>query len=123
VVARAVLEDDGGRHRQDEGRHPGGARGNLGAKKIFIAGSDADASNINSVCEGKQTIEVLKDIKPLAEKAAEVALALSQNKPIEGATGKPPTIAIGVHLVTKDNAKAMIVDSGFHPAKAVPACK
>jgi D-xylose transport system substrate-binding protein len=96
---------------------------NLGAKKIFIAGSDADASNINSVCEGKQTIEVLKDIKPLAEKAAEVALALSQNKPIEGATGKPPTIAIGVHLVNKDNAKAMIVDSGFHPAKAVPACK
>ena len=32
-------------------------------------------------------------------------------------------IAIAVHLVTKDNAKAMIVDSGFHPAKAVPACK
>jgi D-xylose transport system substrate-binding protein len=99
--------------------------GNLGSKKIFIAGSDADASNINSVCEGKQTIEVLKDIKPLAEKAAEVALALSQNKPVEGtlANTKPPTIAIGVHLVTKDNAKAMIVDSGFHPAKAVPACK
>lgn len=97
--------------------------GNLGAKHIFIAGSDADASNINSVCEGKQTIEVLKDIKPLAEKAAEVALALSRGLPIEGATGKPPTIAIGVHLVTKDNAKAMIVDSGFHPAKAVPACK
>jgi len=96
---------------------------NLGSKKIFTAGSDADASNIEYVCEGKQTIEVLKDIKPLAEKAAEVALALTQNKPIEGATGKPPTIAIGVHLVTKDNAKAMIVDSGFHPAKAVPACK
>ncbi len=96
---------------------------NLGSKKIFTAGSDADAANIEYVCEGKQTIEVLKDIKPLAEKAAEVALELSQNKPIAGATGKPPTIAIGVHLVTKDNAKAMIVDSGFHPAKAVPACK
>jgi D-xylose transport system substrate-binding protein len=96
---------------------------NLGAKKIFIAGSDADAANIQSVCEGKQTIEVLKDIKPLAEKAAEVALALAQNKAVLGATGTPPTIAIGVHLVTKDNAKAMIVDSGFHAAKAVPACK
>jgi hypothetical protein len=32
-------------------------------------------------------------------------------------------IAIGVHLVTKDNAKLLLVDSGFHPAKAVPACK
>ena len=97
--------------------------GNLGAKKIFIAGSDADASNMNYVCEGKQTIEVLKDIKPLAEKAAEVALTLSQGKPLEGTTGKPPMFALPVVLVTKDNAKAMIVDTGFHAAKAVPACK
>ena len=97
--------------------------GGLGGKKIFTSGSDADASNINYVCEGKQTIEVLKDIKPLAEKAAEVALALSLGKPIEGATGKPPMIAIGVHLVTKENAKALLVDSGFHTSKAVPACK
>jgi len=97
--------------------------GNLASKKIFIAGSDADASNMNYVCEGKQTIEVLKDIKPLAEKAAEVALTLSQGKPVEGTTGKPPMFALPVVLVTKDNAKAMIVDSGFHAAKAVPACK
>lgn len=101
----------------------------LGDKKIFVAGSDADAANVNWVCEGKQTIEVLKDIKPLAEKAAEVAGALAQGKPMEPsagaerASGKPPTIAIPVHLVTKDNAKAMLVDSGFHPAKSVPACK
>ncbi len=95
---------------------------NLGAKKIFIAGSDADAANTNYVCEGKQTIEVLKDIKPLAEKAAEVALALSQGKPVEGTTGKPPTVAIPVHLVTKENAKALLLDSGFHTAKAAPAC-
>ena len=97
--------------------------GNLGAKKIFIAGSDTDAANVNYVCEGKQTIEVFKDIKPLAEKAAEVALALSQGKPLEGTSGKPPMVAIGVHLMTKDNAKALVVDSGFHPAKSVPACK
>jgi D-xylose transport system substrate-binding protein len=95
----------------------------LGDKKIFTAGSDADAANIEWVCEGKQSVEVLKDIKPLAEKAAEVALDLAKGKPIEGAKGKPPTIAIPVHLVTKDNAKKLIVDSGFHPASAVPACK
>ena len=95
----------------------------LADKKIFTSGSDADAANINYVCEGKQTIEVLKDIKPLAEAAAVVALALVEGKPLEGATGKPPVIAIGVHLVTKENAKALIVDSGFQPAKSVPACK
>ncbi len=96
---------------------------NLGDKHIFTAGSDADAANINWVCEGKQTIEVLKDIKPLAEKAAEVAGSLANGKPLDGATGKPPTINIGVHLITKDNAKALLVDSGFHSAKAVTACK
>jgi D-xylose transport system substrate-binding protein len=92
-------------------------------KKIFIAGSDADAANANWVCEGKQSIEVLKDIKPLAEKAAETAQALASGKAPEGASGKPPTIAIGVHLITKDNAKKMLVDSGFHPAASVSACK
>ena len=97
--------------------------GGLAGKKIFTSGSDADASNINYVCEGKQTIEVLKDIKPLAEKAAEVALLLSQGKPLEGTTGKPPMYALPVVLITKDNAKALIVDTGFHTAKAVPACK
>jgi D-xylose transport system substrate-binding protein len=95
----------------------------LGDKNIFIAGSDADAANVNWVCEGKQSIEVLKDIKPLAEKAAEVAFDLTQGKPVEGATGKPPTVAIPVHLITKDNAKALLVDTGFHTAKAVSACK
>ena len=54
--------------------------GNLGSKKIFIAGSDADAANVNYVCEGKQSVEVLKDIKPLAEKAAEVAAGARQRQ-------------------------------------------
>lgn len=96
---------------------------NLASKKIYITGSDADAANVNYVCEGKQSNEVLKDIKPLAEKAAEVASALAQGKAVEGGTGKPPVIAIGVELVTKDNAKKLLVDSGFHPAASVPACK
>lgn len=95
---------------------------NLGSKNIFIAGADADAANANWVCEGKQSVEVLKDIKPLAEKAAEVAFALAQSKPIEDAKGTPPTIAVPVILVTKENAKALLVDSGFHSAKATPAC-
>ncbi len=97
--------------------------GNLGAKNIFLAGADTDAANANYVCEGKQSIEVLKDIKPLAEKAAEVALTLSQGKELSGTTGKPPMFALPVLLVTKENAKALLVDTGFHSAKAVPACK
>jgi D-xylose transport system substrate-binding protein len=98
----------------------------LGAKHVFIAGADADAANVNYVCEGKQSIEVLKDIEPLAEKAAEVAAALARGESVAGATGGPgstPVAAVPVHLVTAANARSLLVDSGFHPASALPACK
>lgn len=95
-------------------------------KYVFIAGADADAANVNYVCEGKQSVEVLKDIKPLAEKAAQVAASLAQGKPVEGAgpaePGKPPTAAVAVKLVTPDNVKALLIDSGFHAEKSLPAC-
>lgn len=98
----------------------------LGGKSIFIGGADADAANVNYVCQGKQSIEVLKDIKPLAEKAAEVAAALALGKPVAGATagakGSAPMAAVPVVLITAENAKQLLVDSGFHAETAVPAC-
>ncbi len=98
----------------------------LDSSKVFIGGADADAADVNYVCEGKQTVEVLKDIKPLAEKAAEVAKALLEGRtpPASGTVNgtKVPEAAVPVTLITKENAKAMLVDTGFHDAKAVPAC-
>jgi D-xylose transport system substrate-binding protein len=95
-------------------------------RRIFVGGADADAANVQYVCEGKQTVEVLKDIAPLAEKAADVAAALAAGQPIEGTRtpgSSAPTVNVPVHLVTKENAKRLLVDSGFHAASAVPACK
>jgi len=102
------------------------AAGMLGAKPVFVGGADADAANVGYVCEGKQSVEVLKDIRPLAERAAQAAAALATGAAIEGATtpegGGPPVVAVPVQLVTADNAKALLVDTGFHAASAVPAC-
>ena len=102
--------------------------GNLGAKKIFIAGADADAANVNYVCEGKQSVEILKDIKPLALKAAEVAAALAHGKPVAGSTtpgakDAVPVAAVEVHLITPETVKPLILDSGFHAQTAVPSCR
>ena len=58
----------------------------LGGKNIFIAGADADAANVNYVCEKKQSIEVLKDIRPLAEEAATVADALVHGQTVHATT-------------------------------------
>ncbi len=94
-----------------------------GLKKVFIAGADADAANVEYVCEGKQSVEVLKEIKPLAEKAAEVAARLARSGHLAAAGQKTPVAAVAVELVTADNARRLVVDSGFQAASAVPRCK
>ncbi|HEV8244565.1 MAG TPA: substrate-binding domain-containing protein [Polyangiaceae bacterium] len=97
----------------------------LGDKGIFIAGADADAANVNYVCEKKQSVEVLKDIKPLAEKAAVVAGHLAKGEAVEAEQklNGVPVVAVPVVLVTADNVKATLIDSGFHTAEAVHSCK
>jgi D-xylose transport system substrate-binding protein len=92
---------------------------------VFIAGADADAANVEYVCEGKQSIEVLKQIKPLAEKAAEVAAQLARTGLAGGAgsDGKTPVAAVAVNLIEPGNARALLVDSGFHSASSLPSCK
>ncbi len=100
-----------------------------GLRDVFIAGADADAANVNYVCQGKQSIEVLKDIQPLAKTAADVAKQL-----LDGGTPKAPaTIALAgkavpvaavrVEVVTPDNVKSLLVDTGFLSADELPACK
>jgi D-xylose transport system substrate-binding protein len=100
-----------------------------GLTKVFIAGADADAANINFVCQGKQTIEVLKDIQPLAQTAAEVAKNLVDGQaPKRGSAtvalggGEVPVAAVRVEVVTPDNVKSLLVDSGFLQAGQLPAC-
>ena len=100
-----------------------------GLANVFIAGADADAANVNFVCQGKQTIEILKDIQPLARTAAEVARKLLDGEaPAPGATlalaGKQiPVAAVRVEVVTPATVKALVVDTDFLTADELPACK
>ena len=100
-----------------------------GLDKVFIAGADADAANVNFVCQGKQTIEVLKDIQPLAKTAADVAKQLLDGgRPEAGSSialagTSIPVAAVRVEVVTPDTVKSLIVDSGFLTADELPACK
>lgn len=100
-----------------------------GLARVFIAGADADAANVNFVCQGKQTIEVLKDIQPLATTAADVAKQLLDGQaPRRGSAtvafgGKDiPVAAVRVEVVTPDTVKPLLVDSGFLSAGQLPAC-
>lgn len=93
------------------------AIGAAGLTGVFIAGADADAANVDFVCQGTQSIEILKDIEPLAETAAEVASGLIKGEVVPGGTA-----AVRVEVVTPDTVKALIVDSGFLAASELPAC-
>jgi D-xylose transport system substrate-binding protein len=99
------------------------ARG-LGGKHIFIAGADADAANVNYVCEHKQSVEVLKDIRPLAAEAAKVAAALAQNKSIssDATVAGVPVVAVPVMLITPTEVRPHLIDTGFHLASVLRSC-
>lgn len=91
------------------------------SNKVFIAGADADLASIKDIVRGKQNFEVLKDIRPLAEKAAEAAVALAQNKTlqtsesIDNKSGTSiPVLNTPVYSITKENIDELIIQSGFH---------
>lgn len=101
------------------------------ATKVFVAGSDADLVNIQYVAQGKQAVEIWKKITPLAETAAEVAVALAKSpeksvaelidvgRTINNGAVDVPTVVTPVVLVTKDNVQDTVVAGGFYTADQV----
>lgn len=107
------------------------AQGLASADKVFVAGSDADLVNIQFVAQGKQAVEIWKQIDPLAETAAQVAFDLASNpdKPvadvikadrvINNGQVDVPTIVTPIVLVNKDNIDSTVVAGGFYTKEQV----
>lgn len=81
------------------------------AEKIFVAGSDADLKNLQYVVEGKQTVEIWKKIKPLAFKAAEIAVQIARNP-------DKPVVDIA-REASREDVRFAMVDNGFAQIPAV----
>ena len=107
------------------------AQGLASSDKVFVAGSDADLVNIQHVANGKQSVEIWKKIKPLAEKAAEIAVLLAQNpdkdpasvvtpdKVLNNGFADVPTIVTPIVLVTKSNIDDTIIAADFYTKEQV----
>lgn len=96
----------------------------LGDRGIFIAGADADAANVNYVCQGKQSVEVYKDIQALAETAAQVTADLSAGKALATSDYRSgvPVVGLPVRLVTMRSVQSVLIESGFHDRKQLTSC-
>jgi len=101
------------------------------SQKVFVAGSDADLRNIQHILQGKQTVDIWKKIKPLAYKAAEIAVLLAKKpdkavtdlvegfKMINNGFMDVPTIITPVVLVTKENIDSTVIAGGFFTKEQV----
>jgi D-xylose transport system substrate-binding protein len=107
------------------------AQGLASADSVFVAGSDADLTNIQYVAQGRQAVEIWKQIDPLAQTAAEVAFALAsdpdtsaveildEDKVINNGFADVPTIVTPITLVTKANIDDTIIAGGFYTNEEV----
>lgn len=93
--------------------------------KVFVAGADADLAAIKDIVAGRQQFEVLKDIAPLAQTAAQVAFELAQGKKpkatqtVASGSFNVPTTATPVYGITKDNLEERIFKTNFHSKQSV----
>ena len=90
------------------------------AGKVIVTGQDAELAALQRIVEGTQTMTVYKPLKQLAEKAAEVAVALAKgqkpeaNTTINNGATDVPAILLDVIPVDKDNIANTVVADGFH---------
>ncbi len=94
-------------------------RGLLG--KVMVAGQDAQLKNVKAIMAGSQTCTILKPLKEMAQKTAELAVSLALKKPLKmkfttESNGKAlvKSILIDATVVNKNNIESTVVASGFH---------
>jgi D-xylose transport system substrate-binding protein len=89
-------------------------------------GQDAELAAVQRILIGEQYMTVYKAIKPEAEQAAELAVALARGEEppaakdrVDNGMEQVPSILLQPIAVTKDNIKDTIVKDGFWSAKQI----
>ena len=102
----------------------------LDPKKIPVTGQDAELAAIQRIIAGEQYMTVYKPIKPLAEAAAELAVAVANGEePPEGLVNgeedngqeQVPTVFLETVAVTADNVQDTIIADEFWSVEEICA--
>ena len=89
-------------------------------KSYVITGQDAEVASVNYIANGKQSMTVFKNTSTLAADSCAMAAAILNNTTPETVTtynnGKKdvPAKQTDIVVVTKDNVKAALIDSGYY---------
>jgi putative multiple sugar transport system substrate-binding protein len=91
-------------------------------KKYYVTGQDAEKASVQYIIDGKQSMTVFKDVRTLAADATKAAQTFlsggtpektnSYNNGKVDVPAKPSAIVV----VTKDNVKSALIDSGWFQA-------
>ncbi|MFJ7907427.1 sugar ABC transporter substrate-binding protein [Kitasatospora sp. NPDC096204] len=96
--------------------------------KVPVGGQDAGLDAIQRIVNGEQAYTIYKAYRPLAETAAELAVALLQGKDVKavatesvdsGADKNIPAKLLDAKVVTKDNIAATVLADGLYKASDV----
>jgi D-xylose transport system substrate-binding protein len=96
-----------------------------GRPPIVVTGQDAELAACQRVLRGTQTMTVYKPLHRLADRAAEVAVAMATGRPVvataetDNGRVKVPSILVDVVAVDQQNILATVVKDGFHSEAAL----
>ncbi len=88
----------------------------------YVTGQDAELASVQYVIDGKQSMTVFKDTRTLAQDAMDMAISVMKGEtPATDTTYNNmvkdvPAKQTPVVVVTKDNVKAALIDSGYYAA-------
>lgn len=97
------------------------------AGEVVITGQDAELAAAKRIVAGTQSMTVYKDVKTLAAKSAELAVAIAKGEDVSGQVngtvnnGKidVPSILLDPVVVTKDNLDSVLIDGGWFTKEQV----
>lgn len=88
----------------------------------FVTGQDAEKASVQYIIDGQQSMTVFKDTRVLASDAMEMAIQLLEGKTPEtdafydNTMIEVPSKQSPVVIVTEDNVKEVLIDSGYYSA-------
>ena len=93
----------------------------------LLTGQDCDKPSVKNMKRGLQTMSVFKDTRVLADQVVKMVNAIVDNKEVpvndtktyNNGTGVIPSYLCSPIVVTKDNLKEVLIDSGYYTEKEV----